>query len=109
MYRSLDAVERLREEGLDVGLVNKPTLNTVDEESIKIYGSTGFVLVVESIAQKTGLGSRMGTHLLERKLTPNYLSMGARKEGSGGLYEQVNEQGLGPDDIVAAIRKVAGK
>ena len=109
VYRSLDAVERLREEGLDVGLVNKPTLNVVDEDSLKIYGSTGFVLVVESIAQKTGLGSRMGTYLLERKLTPKYLTMGARNEGGGGLYEQVNAQGLGPDDIVAAIRKVAGK
>ena len=109
LYRSLDAVERLREEGLDVGLVNKPTLNAVDEDSIQIYGSTGFVLVVESLAQKTGLGSRMGTYLLERKLTPKYMTMGARKEGSGGLYEQVNEQGLGPDNIVAAIRKVAAK
>ena len=109
LYRSLDAVERLQEGGLDVGLVNKPTLNVVDEESIKIYGSTGFVLVVESIAQKTGLGSRLGTYLLERKLTPKYKTMGATKEGSGGLYEQINEQGLGPDDIMAAVREVAGK
>jgi len=54
LYRSLDAVERLRQDGLDVGLVNKPTLNIVDEEAIKVYGSTGFVVVVESIAQKTG-------------------------------------------------------
>jgi hypothetical protein len=51
----------------------------------------------------------MGTYLLERGLSTRYMSMGARKEGSGGLYEQVNEQGLGPDDVVAAIRKVAGK
>lgn len=109
LYRSLDAVERLREEGLDVGLVNKPTLNMVDEESIKIYGSSGFVLVVESIAQKTGLGSRLGSYLLERNLTPKYKTMGANKEGSGGLYEQVNAQGLGPDDVKAAIKKIAGK
>ena len=31
-YRSLDAVERLRAEGIDVGLVVKCTLNVVDEE-----------------------------------------------------------------------------
>jgi transketolase len=109
LYRSLDAVERLREEGLDIGLVNKPTLNVVDEEAIKIYGSTGFVVVVESIAQKTGLGSRLGTHLLERKLTPKFKAMGAVKEGSGGLYEQVNSQGLAPDDIIKAVKEVARK
>lgn len=107
LYRSLDAVERLRKSGLDVGLINKPTLNVVDEEAIKQYGSSPFVLVVESIAQKTGLGSRIGTHLLERNLTPKFKSIGAVKEGSGGLFEQINAQGLGPDDIVAAVKSLA--
>lgn len=109
LYRSLDAVELLRQGGLDVGLINKPTLNLVDEEAIKMYGSSPFVVVVESIAQKTGLGSRLGTYLLERKLTPKYRTMGAVKEGCGGLHEQVNAQGLGPDDIVSAVKEVAGK
>jgi transketolase len=109
LYRSLDAVETLRAEGLDVGLINKPTLNVVDEETIKVYGSSPFVLVVESIAQKTGLGSRLGTHLLERKFTPKFKSIGAIKEGCGGLYEQVNAQGLGPSDIIAAVKEVSGK
>lgn len=31
LYRSWDAVLRCRELGLDVGLINKPTLNVVDE------------------------------------------------------------------------------
>lgn len=109
LYRSLDAVERLRQQGVDVGLVNKPSLNVVDEEAIKIYGSSPFVVVVESIAQKTGLGSRLGTHMLERKLQPKYRTMGAVKEGSGGLYQQINAQGMGPDDIIAAIKDAAQK
>ena len=58
VYRSLDAVERMRKEGLDVGLINKPTLNVVDEQCLKEIGSTEFVLVVESLNQKTGLGSK---------------------------------------------------
>ncbi len=32
LYRSYDAVLRCRQEGLDVGLINKPTLNVVDEQ-----------------------------------------------------------------------------
>ena len=109
LYRSLDAVENLRAEGIDIGLINKPTLNVVDEETIKLYGSSPFVLVVESIAQKTGLGSRLGTQLLERNLTPKFKSLGANKEGCGGLYQQVNAQGLGPEHIIAAVKQVAGK
>jgi transketolase C-terminal domain/subunit len=59
LYRSLDAVDRLRKEGLDVGLINKSTLNVVDEKVMKEIGSTEFVLVVESLNQKTGLGSKV--------------------------------------------------
>jgi len=32
LYRSWDAVLRCRQEGLDVGLINKPCLNVVDEQ-----------------------------------------------------------------------------
>lgn len=63
LYRSVDAVDRLRQEGLDVGLINKSTLNVVDEQVLKDIGSTGFVLVVESLNQKTGLGSKVSRQI----------------------------------------------
>jgi transketolase C-terminal domain/subunit len=72
VYRALDAVERLRADGIEVALINKSTLNLVDEDAIKEYGKLPFVLVVETQNRKTGLGSKMGTWLLERKLTPRY-------------------------------------
>ena len=40
------------------------------------------------------LGSKYGTWLLERGLTPKYAYIGTRKEGCGGLQEQVPYQGL---------------
>jgi transketolase len=58
LYRCVDAVDRLKKEGVDVGLINKSTLNVVDEDMIKTIGKTGFVLVVEPLSQKTGLGSK---------------------------------------------------
>lgn len=104
VYRALDAVDRLRSEGVDVGLVNKATLNVVDEDALRKYGSSPFVLVVESLNQKTGLGSKMGTWLLERQLTPKYKYVGTTKEGCGGLGEQIFHQGLDPQSVVKAIR-----
>lgn len=59
LYRSLDAVEKLRHEGIDVGLINKVTLNVIDEQVIKEIGAMPFVLVVESLNQKTALGSKV--------------------------------------------------
>ncbi|KAG6849285.1 hypothetical protein H0H93_009766 [Arthromyces matolae] len=96
VYRAWDAVLRLKEEGIDVGLVNKPSLNIVDEETIMKIGQSPFVLVVESFNQKTGLGSKFGTWLLERRLTPKYGYMGSTREGCGGLWEQIPFQGLDP-------------
>ncbi|EJF64519.1 transketolase [Dichomitus squalens LYAD-421 SS1] len=107
LYRSWDAVLRCRQEGLDVGLINKPTLNLVDEQVIRKIGASPFVLVVESLNQKTGLGSKFGTWLLERSLTPRYGYMGSNKEGCGGLTEQIPHQGLDPQSIIKRIRELS--
>jgi transketolase len=104
LYRALDAVERLRASGIDVGLINKPTLNMIDEEAILRAGETSFVLVVESQNVKTGLGMRYGTWLLERSLTPRYAHIGTHRHGGGGLWEHMAHQGLDSDAIVARIR-----
>ena len=42
------------------------------------------------------LGSKFGTWLLERQLTPKYGYLGTNKEGCGGLTEQIPFQGLDP-------------
>ncbi|KAK7461871.1 hypothetical protein VKT23_008305 [Stygiomarasmius scandens] len=107
LYRSYDAVLRCRQEGLDVGLINKPTLNIVDEQTIMKIGQSPFVLVVESFNQKTGLGMRFGTWLLERQLTPKFGYMGTTKEGCGGLWEQIPHQGLDPQSIIVKIKSLS--
>ncbi|EOR01282.1 hypothetical protein E3P77_02673 [Wallemia ichthyophaga] len=104
LHRSLDAVERLREQGVDVGLINKPTLNVVDEDAMKVYGSSPFVLVVESISQKNGLGSRLGTQLIQRGFTPKYKHIGSFHEGCGGISDQIPYQKLHPADIESQVR-----
>ncbi|MEH2154256.1 transketolase C-terminal domain-containing protein [Nostoc sp.] len=103
LYRALDAVERLQQEGLDVGLINKPTLNVIDEEMIAKIGNAPFALVVESFNRRTGLGSRFGSWLLERGFTPKYAHLGTHKEGCGGLWEQFPYQGI---DSVSIMNKV---
>jgi len=107
LYRAWDAVLRCRQEGLDVGLINKPSMNVVDEQMIMKIGQSPFVLVVESLNQKTGLGSKFGTWLLERQLTPRYGYMGSTREGCGGLWEQIPHQGLDPQSIILKIKQLS--
>jgi len=106
LYRSLDAVERLKKGGVDIGLVNKVTLNVIDEEMLAAAGAAPFVLVVESQKRKTGLGIRYGTWLLRQGYAPQYDHIGTFRPGKGGLGEQINYQGLSPDDIVMKIKSM---
>lgn len=106
LYRALDAVERLKAQGIDVGLINKPSLNAIDEDMLTKIGESSFVLVVESFNRKTGLGSRMGTWLLERGYAPKYAHMGTHQEGCGGLWEQFPHQGIDPVGIMATVKEL---
>ncbi|MGB3199688.1 MAG: transketolase C-terminal domain-containing protein [Nodosilinea sp.] len=108
VYRALDAVERLKQQGIDVGLINKATLNVVDEETMAKVGNAPFVLVTEAFNRKTGLGSRFGTWLLERGYTPKFAHIGTHEEGSGGLWEQFIHQGIDPDGIMAKVKELVG-
>ncbi len=105
-YRCLDAVLQLRAQGFDIGLINKPTLNVIDEEMMTKAGNSPFVLVVESQNTKTGLGIRYGTWLLERGLSPRYSFMGTNKPGHGGIAEQLPHQGLAVEDIKRRILSI---
>ncbi len=106
-YRSLDAVDRARVAGIDVGLINKPTLNVVDETTMKKIGTSPFILVVEAQNMKTGLGSRFGTWLLQRGLTPKFDVMAVSRAGCGGLQEHLPYQNLDPESILAKIEGLA--
>jgi len=108
VYRALDAVERLKQEGIDVGLINKATLNVVDEAMMAKIGTTPFVLVTEAFNRKTGLGSRFGSWLLERGYTPKFAYLGTHEEGCGGLWEQYPHQGIDPVGIMAKVKELVG-
>ena len=107
LYRALDAVERLRADGMDIGLINKPTLNVVDEEMMEKLGTGKWVLVAESLNRRSGLGIRFGTWLLQRGYAPRYDHVGTNREGSGGLWEQMGHQGLDSEQLQAKIREFA--
>ncbi len=99
LYRCLHVVELLKEQGVDIGLINKPVLNVIDESMLATVGASPMVLVVETQNSKTGLGIRYGSWLLERGYTPQYWYMGTWKDGAGGLSEQIPYQGMGVDAI----------
>lgn len=108
LCQALDAVTELRSRGLDVGLINKSTLNQVDEASLARVGKGRFVLVAESQNSATGLGARFGSWLLERGFSPRYARVGTHQRGHGGALEQIVQQGLDAPSLIKALEKLSG-
>jgi transketolase C-terminal domain/subunit len=107
VYRALDAVIKLREENLNVGLINKPTLNLYDEQTMTKLAAAPYVLVAEGWNVKTGLGSRFGSELLKRGFKGKFNHIGVHREGSGGLWQQIGHQSLDPAGIIQAVEALA--
>jgi transketolase len=107
VYRALDAVITLQEQGIKVGLVNKATLNIVDTAMMQRLVAAPFVLVAEGWNVKTGLGSRFGSQLLQVGFKGRYNHLGVYREGCGGLWQQIGYQGLDSAGIQAAVKALA--
>lgn len=108
LYRALDTVLRLEDEGIKIGLINKSTLNVYDEAVMKRLVAAPYVLVAEGWNVKTGLGSRFGSELLKRGFKGRYNNIGVHQEGSGGLWQQIGFQGLDSAGIEKAVRRLIG-
>ncbi|HVT88964.1 MAG TPA: transketolase C-terminal domain-containing protein [Tepidisphaeraceae bacterium] len=104
LYRALDAVIRLQEQGVKIGLINKTTLNIHDKDSLKLLKDAPFVLVAEGFNVHTGVGSKYGTELLKAGFKGKYNHIGTHREGPGGLWQQMGYQGLDPEGIIKAVK-----
>jgi transketolase len=104
VYRALDALINLQGQGIKVGLINKATLNVVDQAMMKRLAAAPFILVTEGWNVKTGLGSRFGSQLLQVGFKGRYNHLGVYREGCGGLWQQMGYQGLDSAGIQAAVK-----
>jgi len=109
LYRCVDASEKLKQQGLNIGVINKCSLNVIDEAMLAKLSQTGLVLVVEPFNVNTGLGSRMGSWFLERGMAPKFGRIGAHHEGCGGLWEQAYHQGYDSNSIMKRIHAMSTK
>ncbi|MEM1211992.1 MAG: transketolase C-terminal domain-containing protein [Planctomycetota bacterium] len=103
-HRAVAAADALKQQGHDVGVLLKATLNKVDDDATAKVLETGFVLVAEELNAKTSLGVRYGAELAKRGYTGKFNHIGTHVEGPGGLWRQMGAQGLDPDGIAATAK-----
>jgi len=107
LYRVLDVVDSM--EDISIGVINKSTLNVVDEKSLEKTGSSGFVLVATDQRLGRGLDAEYAAWLEERGYSPVYGRMGVTRPGVGGQSEQIDYQGLSTGHVKEKLLELHAK
>jgi transketolase len=102
---ALSAVDRLRSQGLDVGLGIVASPLHMDDEALNLAATTSVIVTVEDHNVGTGLGCSVALWLSERKATPRLVRLGVDGyHGSGAASALMAEAGLDVDGIEGSIR-----
>jgi len=107
------ALDSLRAEGVDVGLLHVPTVKPLDEEAILARaGAARSVVVVEEHTTVGGLGSAVASLLLERSNPPPRFRMIGIPDVFPDIYGSQNDQlarfDITPERVVAEVRGLLG-
>ena len=108
VYNSLQAADKLKDNGISCSVINMHTIKPIDKNSINnACKNSKLIVSVEEHNIIGGLGSSIAEHLATVEKSPNLLIIGINDIYSkGGSYNFLKEKhGLSPDKIVNNIIK----
>jgi transketolase len=104
VYRAIQACQKLRENGVEVQVINISCLNDLDGEAILKAAKTGVIITYEDHHIQTGLGSLVANFLAEKGLRIRFRKLGIKEYGSSGKPEDLyHMQGLDVEGLVQAV------
>lgn len=105
----LGAWEILKEQGLDVGVLNMASLKPVDRDSLIEATKIGPVITVEDHIPETGLGGIAANVFVEEGIVPKFRSIGVKFYGASGKPKDLYKmQGLDRESIAEAVKGLCG-
>lgn len=109
--RALLAADILKEEGIEVRVVNIHTIKPIDaEEIIKAAQETGAIVTAEEHSVIGGLASAVSEVVVQNLAVPmEFIGIQDRFGQSGKPAELLTEYGMNPEHIVAAVKKVVSR
>ncbi len=111
VWKSIEAVKMLAEQGISAELINMHTIKPLDEEAIlKSVSKTGCVVTAEEHMMHGGLGDAVA-QVLSRKLpSPHeYVAVNDSFGESGTPMELMVKYGIDTINVVDAAKKVIGR
>jgi len=105
---AMEAVQKLQEQGISAELINIHTIKPLDEEIVlDSISKTRCVVTAEEHQRNGGLGDSIAQLLSRKNPTPQEYVAVNDSFGESGIPDQLLlKYGLGPDNIVAAVKDV---
>jgi transketolase len=109
--RALLAAGALKEKGIEVRVINMHTIKPIDEaEIIAAAKETGAIVTAEEHSMMGGLSSAVSEAVVRNIPVPmEFIAIQDRFGQSGSPAELLQEYGLNPEDIAAAVEKVINR
>ena len=111
VVRALEAAERLQAEGIGVRVLDAPTLKPFDLEAVRREAElTGALVSVEEHSVIGGLGGAVAEALADTHPAPlERVGVPDRYGETGAVPALLEEYGLTPEAIAAAVRRAIGR
>ncbi len=111
LYNALLAARELKKEKIEVMILNMHTVKPIDEKAIMAAAKKcGAIVTVEEHQVLGGLGGAVAEVLARKAPTPiEFIGMQDTFGESGKPSELIEKYGMGVKDIIAAVRRVAGR
>ena len=108
VWKSIEAVKILAEQGISAELINMHTIKPLDEEAIlKSISKTGCVVTAEEHMMHGGLGDAVAQVLARKLPTPHeYVAVNDSFGESGTPMELMTKYGIDTVNVVDAVKKV---
>lgn len=106
VYNSLLAAKKLKEEGIEVAVLNNHTIKPLDKKTIlEVVKKAGAVVTVEEHQQAGGMGSTVAELLAKNYPVPmEFVGVDNMFGQSGTPAELIEHYNLGVDSIMHAVR-----
>ncbi len=110
VYRAIKVYEKLKSDGIDIGILNFSCPTLIDEEKIKIAINTGLLITYEDHHIDTGLASTVGLYLSEKDYSVKFLRFGIKNYGSSGSPDELfKKEKISPEDLILKIKDILKK
>ncbi len=104
-WRSVTAADRLKEEGLNVAVLNVSCPKDLDRATVRAAAASGCIVTYEDHNVHTGLGSIIAGMLAEERLAVSFTRLGVTEYGLSGPSDAAYAgAGLSIDDLIAAVK-----